>query len=104
MLMLTMRETFGQKPREGLPQPDPAEVRLRGFVTRLPLKQALSRIRAYEEAYKQRYRRVGTWLEFELLSVVQIEDLDEEAIDLARAVHVEALDQNVDQMNRRIDG
>jgi hypothetical protein len=104
MLMLTMRECFGQKPREGLGEPRPMEVRQRGFVTRLSLREALERIRAYEVAFKQRYDRVGNWIEFELLHVGSIDDLDEEAIELARVVHVEMLDKDIAEMNKRLDG
>ena len=104
MLMLTMRECFGQKERPGVMKPQAMDVRDRGFVTRLPLAEALGRIRAYETAYKARYDRVGLWIEFELLQVSSIEDLDDEAIEISRAVHVEKLDESIDQMNKRLDG
>lgn len=91
MLLLTMSEWFGpsQHRDRSLPSIEPS-VRTVAFVTRLPLSVALERIRHYEAAYKRRNRGV-TSVEFSLLGVDTIDDLDEATIDLARVQLVEAL-------------
>jgi hypothetical protein len=66
------------------------EIRHRAFVTRLPLGQALLKIRAYENDFKNRYTTVSA-IEFELLQVTDIEDLRQEEIIAARVMVVEAL-------------
>lgn len=97
MILITMREWFGQT-QEGRTlaierghKLTESETRLRGFVTALPLDKALRRIRAYERAYIDRYRLLA--LEFELVSMATIEHMSDEAIELARVVHVEKLQQ-----------
>ena len=77
------------------------EKRIRGFVTRLPLGEALRRINLYEAAFKQ-HSRTQT-LVFDLVSVATIDDLDDAAIELSRAVHVEKLASSLDEMNARLE-
>src|SRR4051812_5607401 len=102
MLLLTMQEWFGSASRRDprLAKVD-TEVRQRAFVTRLPLAEALDRIHAYEEAHNARYAR-ATALEFALLTVVTIDDLDERRIQIARVVFVETLDSSPGEMNERL--
>ena len=98
MLLLTMRECFGNNKSFGLEPPSHTEVRQRGFVTRLSLSAALERIRAYETAFKNRYHTVGNWIEFELLQVNIIDDLDDVDIKLARVVDVELIDRDIEAL------
>jgi hypothetical protein len=103
MLLITMREWFGPS-RQVInlgAERIKAEVRLRAFVTRLPLGQALMRIGAYESAFKARYAKTSA-VEFELLQVGIIDDLSDEEIEVSRATLVERLDSSVEQMNDRI--
>jgi len=98
MLLLTMREWFGPASRR-----DPRLIKMNtevgqcAFVTRLPLGDALERIRAYEEAYNTRYARANA-LQFTLLTVVTIDDLDERQIEIARVVLVETLHSGPGEM------
>lgn len=94
MLLITMHEWHGpsqQQIARAEPRPK-VETRLRGFVTRLPLGAALLRIRDYEEAFRQRFQGISA-LNYDLISVSQIDDLTDEQIDASRAAYVEKLAQ-----------
>lgn len=69
MLLLTMREHLftGTHPMGAA---DSHKERTIAFATDLELLPALARIKAYEEAYKQRYQRMA--VEFGLLGVTTI--------------------------------
>lgn len=96
MLLLTMREWFG--PSESATERNEksgaavigSDVRLRAFVTKLPLGRALMEIRAYEDAFKARYSQVSG-IAFELVHVAYIDDLNDSEITAARVSYVERL-------------
>ncbi|WP_221048025.1 hypothetical protein [Methylogaea oryzae] len=67
--------------------------RHRGFVTNLPLATAIERIHAYQVAYKTRYLLA---VEFSLIGVVPIDDLDAVHIHMCDVELVEALPQHTD--------
>lgn len=105
MLMLTMNEWYGY----GSHYLDPVgrmtgkqpEIRHRGFITALPLCEAVRRIRAYEDAFKDRYGSSGRVMEFELLAVATVPDMTAEEIELSRAVHVERLPQTREDLEAK---
>jgi hypothetical protein len=107
MLLITMREWFGpsrwaqgESRISGVPGTT-VDIRLRGFVTKLPLGQALRRIKAYQSAFNERNSKV-TAIEFELIQATAIDDLDDEEIEMSRVVLVEKLDETVEEMNARL--
>jgi len=98
MLLITMREWFGpsrealnRRQSEGGPVLD-VDIRQRAFITSMPLGQAIRRVRAYESSFNERYRKTSA-IEFDLLQVVEIDNLDDEEINMSRAIHVEKLGQ-----------
>lgn len=93
MLLITMHEWFGPSTaalNDLTRKRIESETRLRGFVTALPLGQALLRIKEYEQAFRERYA-LHTALNFELLSVTGISDLTDDEIEASGAIHVEKL-------------
>jgi hypothetical protein len=88
MLLLTVREWLGS-PRDAKINVEPTET-LRGFVTRQSLSDAIRKLRSYEDAYKRKY--TGTMsVEFAVVAVATIEDLNEKAIDEARMELIETM-------------
>lgn len=98
MLLITMREWLGPGRRmsteENLKWKE--KVRHSGFVTRLPLGEAIERIKQYSDAYKARYPLA---VEFELISVSEIDYLTDEQIEISGAVFVEKLAQRVEDFH-----
>lgn len=64
------------------------EIKQEAYATRLSLLEALRRVRMYERAFEQKYGRDSV-VEFTLLGVDTIEELDEEGIELARVRLIE---------------
>ena len=94
MLLLTMNEWLGpsraaQAQRHERETIEPRE-QLMALATRLSLADALRAIRAYELAYTRAYPSVA--INFTLLSVSTIDDLDDDALADARVNLVEELD------------
>lgn len=60
-----------------------------GLGTRLPLAEALASLRAYEESYAKRFRYMA--VNFNLVAVSEIDDLDSEALEHGRVHLIEDL-------------
>lgn len=74
-----------------------SQITQEAHATRLSLPDALRRVRAYEEAFGNRYASV-TATEFTLLGVDVIEDLDDESLSLARVPLIEELPTTAEQI------
>ena len=60
-----------------------------GLGTRLPLARALASLRAYEKAYTEQYKFMA--VNFNLVAVSEIDDLDNEALEHGRVHLIEDL-------------
>ena len=100
MLLITMKKWFG--PGRRMPE-DTAEgfksrIEQLGFVTHLPLGQAIERINKYQKGFNATHILA---VEYELLSVYQIDDLTDAQICMAGATLVEKLKQCSEDFNDR---
>lgn len=96
MLLLTLWEWIGPQHRK-ITEPEYSQTKVTeryvSMATRLPLGKALERIAAYEVAYKERYFLA---VEFRLLSVAKIENLNDEQLECGRIDLVESLKQQAE--------
>jgi hypothetical protein len=98
MLLITMREWSGPG-RNMNPEMRSiwgSETDLRGFVTNLPLGEAIERIDKYSRAYGSRHIAA---IEYRLVSITTIDDLTEEQIRMADTHLVEKLPQSVEDFD-----
>lgn len=103
MFLLLMREWCGygrDYKDQAARQATKPEIGQVAFVTQLRLGEALRRIKAYSDAYKERYGQFAKVYEFQLLAVSTIEHLTEEEIELTGASHVEKLPQCAEDFSR----
>lgn len=88
MLLLTVREWLGPSRNADRPRSPVVHDELRGFVTRVPLTDALRRLRALEVDYNFRHRNIAVNLS--VVSVTAIEDLSDTAIVEGRLEDLDA--------------
>ena len=95
MLLLTLNEWNGPGRRypPGRTDVDLVTQRTIGMVTRLSLKEAIDRLSDYRNAYNAHFRLA---VEFRLLGVATIDNLDPGRIDAAGLTMVENLAQGPD--------
>ena len=96
MLLITVNEWFGysrfcaDRIKAEAFKPEKTEV---VFLTHLPISQALTRISTYETAFKDKYGAFAPIVEYTLVNITTIPDLDEDSIELTRLRLVEKLPQ-----------
>ncbi len=72
-------------------------VDLEAYATRLSLSEAIRRVRAYEEAFRIRYREVSAVV-FSLIGVDEIDNLDDATLEIARVRLIESLPMDPEQI------
>lgn len=94
MLLITMVEWSGpqQHAEPSMRNAIQSGERLVAFATRLPLRDALVRIRRYQDAFKAHYTVRS--VEFRLVAVSNIDDLSDQQLDAAQVELVEHLKQS----------
>ena len=98
MLLIRFTVWFGPSRDRDPSLPEmPVTVTQEAYATRLSLLDAIRHVRAYEDAVKARYAKV-TATELTLLGVDAIDDLDDEALDLARVRLIESLPTEADKV------
>lgn len=99
MLLLTVRQWIGQDRAYPNSRPgfDPIET-LEGLATRLPLREAITRLRKYEDAYGEAYGYI-TAVVYKLVSVAEIDDLTSHELEMGRIELVEDMRINSDERN-----
>ncbi len=100
MLLLTLREWFG--PGRDYPPERPASAitgeKIVGMVTHLALTDAIRRLHAYQNAFSAQSARI-TAVEFHLIAVTEIDDLDQNDIENAGMSLIEDLMQAWPQLS-----
>jgi len=97
MLLLTMNEWLGAGKRWPAAEPHPtATERQVAFATRLPLVEALERVRTHQAAYNARYTLA---VNFRLLTVSETLDVPDDLLTDLQVEIVEKLQQCVEDFN-----
>lgn len=79
MTLLLFNEWLGMRGGKATPQfPKQRQV---AMATRVPLAAALTKLAWYKDAYAEKYRSTGLVVEFRLLSVSNIEDTADAALE-----------------------
>lgn len=100
MLLLTVREWFGPGRDYPLDAPHSAITgeKIVGMVTHLALANAIQRLHAYRNAFSAQSDRI-TAVEFHLIAVTTIDDLDQSDIENAGMRLIEDLAQEVSEFD-----
>lgn len=100
MLLIRFNVWFGPSrdwTNSGKPYVHGITEKVEAYVTRLSLADAVLHMRAYEHAFNKRYAAVNATV-FTLLGVDAIDDLDEEAADLARVRLIEDMPTKAEEL------